>query len=223
MHYLNLDLPKNPSNLSSQEILNKFQNKPTFESDYYEIFDPLDILSTQLLSKFDEIKLNPKNVVVFNTRPNSTIDSRCIHSDITYNHESKCWENIIFAIHYELENSTNKFYWWDMGSDEKIYPPDKLLYPMDSKILYPYKQSSLIKLNGIHYGHRLKIGHSENNKIINEHLVCPYFPTLIRTDVPHSTAVQSTDSVRLGISIRFDESKFKSWNEVLTFFDPYKI
>ena len=47
-------------------------------------------------------------------------------------------------------------------------------------------------------------------------------PTLVRTNAPHMTIYKSTLLPRVGVSVRFDESDFDTWEDVTAFMQQIK-
>lgn len=76
-------------------------------------------------------------------------------------------------------------------------------------------------LHGIHYVRRGHFGIPDGAIKLDETVIDG--ATLVRTDVPHMTAYDSQLHRRISVSVRFDESQFDSWNQVVEQLKPYSL
>ena len=127
-----------------------------------------------------------------------------IHSDISW--VDGHWERFYYAVNYEVSSSVSKLTWWET-TDEEVYPPDP-----DPPTFYD-------KLHGIHFGQRSNLDplHSGYKKI--DSLEVGNFPVLINTIVPHSADYGGLNSLRWGLSLRFNR-QVSSWEEAVELFRP---
>ena len=179
----------------------------------YNLRLPADVLNDNVLEVFRGMGLSPKFVSLFGRNDTSgEIENRMIHTDIQYLGGDKCnkesWKRLIFGINWEIEGSHNIFSWWDMNAVNECYPAEDLVKKYDI-------------LNGIHYVKRGNLGVPEGAKKIEETVIDG--PTLVRTNIPHMTLYHNPKNTRVGISVRFDESKFNGWDDVVKYFEPYTI
>ena len=199
-YFLKLNFPKNPI----KDIL-----APEIQSPILHAFRPIsprDHLTDEVYDKFNEIGLIPQYVFLFGSnRRRSTLTNRMIHTDLHIGKTGE-WEKFIFGINWEINGSHNEFYWWDTSSAKEVWPS---------------KNTPKVSLNGIHYGHRMKLGVPEGVKKLDQTVIDG--PTLIRTNVAHSTEYHNENQNRLGITVRFDESNFNNWEEVLEKLKPYEL
>jgi hypothetical protein len=165
------------------------------------IAEPSEIFTSEVLAIFNNLDLRPK-MVVLHGRNNQTSNpsDRLIHSDISYDPTVKnSWRNMVAAVNWEIEGSYTNFFWYDMNDMKKCWPAETAI----SKVF-----------NGIHYGERLQFGIPENIKILDQTTIDR--PTLVRTDIPHTTLYHNPISNRIGISLRFFEEDYNySWDDAL--------
>lgn len=172
----------------------------------YKILRPKEILSEETMAKLYEMGLRPKFVVLFGRNDkDSSLENRVIHTDVSKDETGK-WKKLLFGINWEINSSHNDFVWWDTSACEELWPEDDALRPL---------------LNGIHYGKRRTPGIPENAVKAAQTTIDG--PTLVRTDVPHITVYHNETENRLGISVRFDESEFETWDQVLEKLRPYAL
>lgn len=202
--FLKLRLPENP--IKDMKIIHD-----TTVSGGYNLVLPGQVLSDEIMDIFISMGLKPKFVSLFGRNDHDgTNENRMIHSDIGLNHKGE-WQKILFGINWEVTGHENIFCWWDMSKVKECWPNE----PLPKK--YDY-------LNGIHYGKRLNLGVPDGAVLLEETLIDK--PTLVRTDLPHSTVYKPGSNVirnRIGISVRFFEEDFNSWDDVHQFFKPYSI
>lgn len=206
INYRKLNLPKipikNPEEVVKIHILGG-----------YNLVRPKEILTDEIMDIFSQHRLKPSFVGLFGRSDKSgTTDTRMIHTDIqlsgTDRMDKNSWKKLLFGINWELFDAQNIFSWWDMGNVPECWPAE------DIAVKYNY-------LNGIHYGKRGNLGIPEGaTKIEEVDISCP---TLVRTNIPHMTVYNSKSTNRVGISIRFDESGFDNWDDVIEFFKPITV
>lgn len=175
----------------------------------YEILEPDQILTEDIVELFRSIGLSAKYVVLFsNNNSRVSLDHRVIHTDVTLGPDGK-WKKIIAGLNFELdEESTNEFIWLDMSAYREVLP-DVLI---DRKFQL---------LNGIHYIERSARGIPAALLAVNSTII-DKTPTLVRTDVPHITKYDSYYP-RVGVSIRFDETNVSSWDDIADRFEKYIV
>jgi hypothetical protein len=177
----------------------------------YALYPFSTVLSEDLLSFLKDFPLEQDFVAVFNSKnKQSGLENRMIHSDISLD-KSGHWKDLLFGVHYELEDTVGYFHWWDMKDAEKIYPDS------DKDQI---RSQKFKRLNGIHYGMRGHFGKLENSEIIETAQITG--PTLVRTDVPHCVTYRNPNRNRMSFSLRF-QSKFQTWQEVRDFFKPFEL
>jgi hypothetical protein len=200
-NYYQLNLPQERT--KNTELLEKWVPTPPVDFGFME---PELVLSAQLLDRFKSIGASVRTVVLFGQRPGSVPvkEQRLIHSDVV-NDTGSQWEKITCGINWEFYAYTvTKFHWWDTGSLTEVWPDG----------LSDYYN----KLNSIQYGHRLKRG-TDGARLLDTAEITHATPTLVRTDIPHSTEWNTVTEPRLNISVRFSET-WHSWEEAVRFFRP---
>lgn len=215
INYRRLNLPsipvKDPEEISARTIRGG-----------YNLAMPSDVLTDEIMDIFQQYNLKPIFVTLFGTNKRSgAADDRMIHTDLRATNpvtsESLLdptllgYRKMRFGINWEILNSSNMFSWWDMGDVKECWP-DELLTTAGIKYTY---------LNGIHYGARGRLGIPQGATKLEEVEITG--PTLVRTDLPHMTSFNNPHVNRVGVSIRFDDSRFNSWNDVTDFFKPMTI
>lgn len=197
-YFLKLNLPDNPlKNVFAPEIQAPIPH-------IYRPLSPEDFLTDELLDKFNKIGLSPKYIMLFGSnKKTADLDSRMIHTDL-HTDNNQNWKKSIFGINWEILGGRNEFYWWDMSAMEEVWPQ-----PDDPKTV----------LNGIHYSFRFNLGVPKDAIKLDQTFIDG--PTLVRTNVPHSTKYHNDHHNRLGISVRFDETNFNTWEDVLKKLKPY--
>lgn len=174
----------------------------------YEIIEPDQILTEDIIELFRSIGLSAKNVVLFsNNNTKVSLDHRVIHTDVTLDHDGK-WKKIKAGLNFELEEeSTNEFVWFDMSAYKEVFPE------------HVYGKFQF--LNGIHYVKRNTRGIPTALLAIDSTII-DKTPTLVRTDIPHITKYNSYFP-RVGVSIRFDETNVSSWDDIVDRFEKYIV
>lgn len=201
-NYLKLNLPANPLKRSFEIESQRYINAP------YDVLSPEETLSDEMLTTFQDMKLEPKNVVLFGrNNKSSTLESRVLHSDLALSADG-FWRTLLFGINWEVTGSENVFSWWDCQDIKQAWPNELL-----------EEDSRFKKLNGIHFIQRGYGGIPPGATKIDETVIDG--PTLVRTDVPHMTMYRSAVHNRLGVSVRFNESQFASWNQIVEYFTPW--
>ena len=216
-YYKKLNLPLNPFNDWNslyEEVKAKFPlgNKLPYQ---HTIYDSAGLLTDELTSILDRIGVKVTHVVLFcSSRAVSFNQTRMIHSDLTWDEKSKAWKDIHCGINWELCGGTNLFSWWDMSKTKSVYPlPPYTGMDSNGPIINPTSAT----LNGIHYNNRLTMGiHKEAVKLDEVNIDGPI---LVRTDIPHHTVFASA-KVRVGVSLRIDESELNSWDKIVEQFAP---
>jgi hypothetical protein len=219
-YYKKLNLPAMPFNdwdTIYEEVKAKFPlgNKLTSQ---HTIYDPAGRLTDELTDILDSIGVKVTHIVLFcSSRAVSFNQTRMIHSDLTWDKTAKTWKDIHCGINWELCGGTNLFSWWDMSKTKSVYP----LPPytgMDAN--GPIINHNAATLNGIHYNNRMTLGiHKEAVKLDEVNIDGPI---LVRTDVPHHTVFYS-DKVRVGVSLRIDETDLQSWDQIVDKFKPLSL
>lgn len=203
-NFLKLRLPSNP--VKDMKIIEN-----TVVQGGYNLLLPGQILTDEIMDTFKTMGLRPKFVSLFGRNDHDgTPETRMIHTDIALDKQNK-WQKLLFGINWEVTGHHNMFSWWDMSSLKECWPDE----PLPKK--YDY-------LNGVHYGKRLNLGVPEGAIKLQEVLIDG--PTLVRTDIPHATVYKASDNVtgsRIGVSVRFFEDDFKSWEDVHAFFEKYAV
>lgn len=204
-YYLKLNLPANPLKVDLSEVTEQVINGG------YNLTRPEKVIKDEILDTLAQLKLKPLYVVFFGRNDqDSSLEDRLIHTDIRLGADG-WWKKIIFGLNWEIENSTNEFSWWDMTGLTEIYPFEE----------QPEGFSKYKILNGIHFIERAKFGIPEGATQLDSTMIDG--ATLVRTNVPHLTVYKSNAYKRLGISIRFDERDFRSWDDVVERFRPLAI
>lgn len=196
-YFKKLNLPNNPLK-NSKEIS---QRNITGG---YNIVLP-DVLTDEVLDTFNGLGLRPKMVVLFGKNVKEVKpEDRMIHSDVALDKTiEQQWRKLVAGVNWEIEGSYNDFFWYDMAGIKECWPNEVL--SSGSKFIY---------LNGIHYGERFKMGIPNNIKILDKATIDG--PTLVRTDIPHSTLYNNPTTTRVGVSVRFFEEDFNhSWANAL--------
>ena len=190
-YFKKLNLPMNPC-IDSKAISNLHIIPP------FKIMEPEEILTSEVLTIFNEIGIRPKMVVLHGkndqaSRPGGGL----IHTDLTFDPVlSSGWRKIIAGVNWEIEGSHCDFFWYDMTSIKECWPEETA----PSKVF-----------NGIHYGERRQIGIPETAKILDQTTI--YGPTLVRTEIPHTTLYNNPTTTRIGLSVRFFEEDYNySWD-----------
>jgi hypothetical protein len=177
----------------------------------YNIVKPEEVLNDQVMDTFATWSLTPKFVSLFGRNDqDSKIEDRMIHADVAMNRDGATWRKLIFGINWEIEQSENIFSWWDMSALKECWPDEQLGEFSKYKIL-----------NGIHYVNRGFLGIPDLAVKLDETVISG--PTAVRTEIPHMTLYTSPTYKRLGISVRFDESKFNSWSDVVELLKPHEL
>jgi hypothetical protein len=199
-YFLKLNLKSNP--VSKNPIFDL--STPIVSG--YKILRPDFVLSNEIMEEFKSMGLKTKFVVLFGRNDtSSSTDDRMIHADVCRTDEG-IWKKLLFGINWEITGSYNEFFWWDMSAVPEIWPEE---------------DTPKAILNGIHYKSRGFLGIPDKAVKLDQAIIDG--PTLVRTDVPHSTVYTNNGRNRLGLSVRFDESGFENWEQVLEKFRPYEL
>lgn len=205
-NFLKLNLPPNP-------LKDIKQIEEMIVTGGYNLRRPADVLNDEILQTFQAMDLKPRFVSFFGRNDHDgRVETRMIHTDIQHvsgsTNVKSNWKKILFGINWEIHNSHNIFSWWNMEKLQELWPDED------------YNPASKYRiLNGIHYVARGGLGIPEGAIKIEETQI--NMPTLVRTDIPHMTVYKNPDKKRIGLSVRFDESGFSDWGQVLDFFQPY--
>lgn len=184
----------------SQQLV-KPSNKLSNNTTGYQLLYPSDILSEYALKRIVELVGLPPIFVAIFTRQDITAShtTRMIHTDIQLAKTGN-WQTITCGLNWELNETNNMFQWWDMGTIPEIFPPQ---LPDDKRLKL---------LNGIHFGKRNQLGIHEGATLLDS--VNVKTPTLVRTDIPHSTTYTGVSKQRIGLSVRFAEPHNMSWENL---------
>jgi hypothetical protein len=205
-YYLKLNLPANPLRYSIEVESQRAIVRG------YDLIDPVEILSDEILGIFESMKLQPKFVTIFGRGDKvSSLANRLVHTDLTMNTDGT-WRKMLFGVNWEIApDCYNEFSWWDMTRIPEAWPNEELS-----------ENSKFKHLNGIHYGStRGQMGIPDGAIKLDQTVIDG--PTLVRTEIPHLTVYNSPTYRRLGLSVRFDESNFNSWDDVVKHLDSYRI
>ena len=199
-YFLKLNLPNNPlKNVRAPGI--QLPMKHMFRA-----LPPKDFLTDELLDKFNEMGLTPKHIMLFGSNiKTANINDRLIHTDLHMDNTENL-KRSIFGINWEILGGRNEFYWWDIGPLKEVWPT---------------VSNTKTVLNGIHYGFRYNRGVPNCATKLDQTFIDG--PTLVRTNIPHSTEYHNDHHNRLGISVRFDETDFNTWEDVLEKLKPYEL
>ena len=171
----------------------------------YYVLDP-SVLSDQGVNFFKSMDVSPKFIVIFISKPDASsvsLAQRTVHRDITLDDNNQ-WQSMRCALNWEVTPSTlTEWHWFDMSSVAEVWPNS---IPNDP---------AFCRLSGIHYGARYQTGITPEARMLAK--TCITGPALFRVDVPHGVTYHSpnTDSRRVCISMRFDESNWNSWEKCL--------
>lgn len=205
-YYKKLNLPKNP-------LVDPVAVSATLVNGSYNLVKPRDVLNDEIMDIFSDLKLKPTFVSLFGSvinRKTSSLETRMIHTDIQQQ-PNLTWKKLLFGINWEIGDAENIFSWYDMSKLQEIWPG----------VVAPTKYQTL---SGIHYVKRFNNGIPEGAVKLDETtLTYDGGPTLVRTNVPHITLYKSKLLPRVGVSVRFDESEFDTWEDVTAFMEKSKI
>lgn len=215
-YYKKLNLPSNPFkdwDTVYGQVKEKFPLGKITQT-YHTIYDPEGLLTDELVNILDSIGVKVTHVVLFcSGRGLSFKETRLIHSDLTWDEERKSWIDFHCGINWEL-SGINTFSWWDMSKTKPVYPLPPYSGMNENG---PIINTELAILNGVHFDNRLQMGIHKNAVMLEE--VCMDGPMLVRTDVPHQT-VFTSGKVRVGVSLRIDETELNSWDKIVKQFAP---
>ena len=210
-YYKKLNLPSNPF-INWPELRNEVTKAESDSASYqrnHGVYKSQGLLTPEIEETFDSIGIKISHIVLFcNRRSFSNEKNRIIHSDLTWDYKNGAWKNFHCGINWEMIGSTNLFSWWDMSKHKAIYPQK----PDEDEIA-----NNKFILHGINFDRKLQQGIHEHAVKLDEVIIDR--PTLVRTDVPHMTVFKSI-GVRVGISLRIDESQLNSWDEIVEKFKP---
>ena len=214
-YYKKLNLPANPFkdwDAVYADVIEDF-SQPRFISKNHKNFDPHGLLSDEIEAVADQVGIKFTNIVCFcSGRSKSFNETRLIHSDVYWDYENKAWKNYKCGINWELRAS-NLFSWWDMNAVMAV-PPLAPYITVDGE---PVVDHDLAKLHSVHYKKRLSLGIPKEAVKLDETYITG--PTLVRTEVPHHTVFDDTD-IRVGVSLRIDETELNSWDKIVERFAP---
>jgi hypothetical protein len=200
---MKLNLPKNP-------LVDPIAVANTLIVENYNLVKPRDVLTDEVMDIFSDLKLKPSFVTLFGANnKKSSPPYRMIHTDLQQQADQS-WKKLLFGINWEIGDAENLFSWYDMSKLKEVYPSSMI--PKKFKIL-----------GGIHYENRFQLGVPDSAVKLDETLMTfDTGPTLVRTDVPHMTVYRSKLLPRVGVSVRFDESDFDTWEDVTAFMQQIK-
>lgn len=178
---------------------------------------PRNHLSDELLDIFDRAGIKPGYLVFFCNDQSKNLDDRMVHTDlvtvqdprfVTEIVETTPWRRASFGINFELYNGLNHFHWYNEPTTTPALMPTGELPVWNAW------------LQGIHYGARKQIGIPPDCQEQAQTTISSK-PTLVRSDVPHSTdfTLAPDQKLRLGVSIRFYEPW--TWTEAEAKFAPW--
>lgn len=199
LNYRLLNLPTNP--IKDTKGFIRMLDAGFYRKTQFNL--PTSILSEEILDIFDSIEVKIKTIAVFSFRylPVSR-DSRLLHKDVVKVDDQ--WKPVVCGVNWELTPTESQIDWYDTAR-EPVYPTD------DEPFYYP---------QGIHYGHRDRLGIFPETDTRLETYMSKGAPFLMRTDVPHIVSNnQPFEGARYSISLRF-EYNFASWTEALLQFKP---
>lgn len=200
-NFLKLRLPANP--VKDQSIIDTVNINGG-----YNLLLPKQILTDEIMEIFYNMGLKPKYVTLFGRNDfDGSIDTRMIHADVALSKDGN-WQKMLFGINWEVTGHHNIFSWWDMSAYEELYPAENLPKKYDY-------------LNGIHYVERGNRGVPPMAVKLEETVI--EGPTLVRTELPHMTVYNGPAKSRVGLSVRFFEDDFNTWDDVYNFFEKYSL
>lgn len=184
----------------------------------YRIFHKEQLISDSVIATITETTgLAPDcYCVVFVNSASTNLANRWLHSDVVSVEDPRTiedmitvqWRSASFGINFELFDIENHFYWFDVPEDVPRQQPNITL------------NKSFAWLHGVHFGPvRRRGGIPEGSREI-ENCNIGVVPTLVRTDIAHSTEFKIPQGIRrrIGVSLRFYQDI--SWNEAWTLFQP---
>jgi hypothetical protein len=214
-YYKKLNLPANPFkdwDSVYNEVRAEFSN-PRFLDKNHKNLNPEGLLNDEITELAQTLDIKFTNIVCFSSgRAKSWKETRLIHRDLYWDYTNKAWRSYYCGINWELRAS-NLFSWWDMSAIPEA-PPFHPYVITDGVVGIDH---DLAKLNGVHYGKRLSMGIHKDAVKLDETYIDG--PTLVRTDIPHMTVFNDTD-IRVGISLRIDETDLNSWDKIVQRFAP---
>ena len=190
MNYFKLNLPRVPIKSSK---LNRSAN-----NDLWEIYtDVEDILSNDLLARFEKLGAQPSMVVMFQA-PTNVRKVPLVHTDLKWRDNN--WTTVPCAINWELQPIDTTVRWYDTANCIEFWPKATF-----DQAPYPFNH-----LNAILYNHEENVGgEPDGSVLIEEAKVNNSDPILFRTDIPHGVTFQSKAPNRFMASVRF--SNINSW------------
>jgi hypothetical protein len=208
---MKLNLPKNPL-VDPVAVSSRLITNGRLAAGGYDLVEPGEVLTDEIMDIFSDLKLKPKFVTLFGSGANrrtSTVNDRMIHTDIQQLPDLT-WKKMLFGINWEIGDAENIFSWYDMSKLPEVYPG----------VVVPSKFRTL---GGIHYIRRFNPGIPEGAVTLDQTtLTFGSGPTLVRTNVAHLTVYKSKLLPRVGVSVRFDESDFDTWEDVTAFMGAIK-
>jgi hypothetical protein len=198
-YFHRLNLPATP--VKNAHLIDNYE---WTDNGYHIWTRPSYHLSDELLDIFNRTDLIPGYLVFFCEKYSKTVGQRMVHTDLVTEEDPRLvtqidrttrWRKSSFGINFELYGGLNEFHWYSTPSTTKEVWPSSDVMPLWYS-----------RLQGIHYGSRKQLGippdcQEQACTVIDSR------PTLVRTDVPHSTGfeIPSNSNIRLGVSIRFYE------------------
>jgi hypothetical protein len=217
-YYKKLNLPANPFkdwDAVYAEVRAEFAS-PRFVNKNHKNIDPHGLLSDELEALAKALDIKFTNIVCFcNGRAKSFNETRLVHSDVYWDYQHNTWKNYKCGINWELRAS-NLFTWWNMDAVVAV-PPLSPYTTVDDEVVIDH---DLAKLHSVHYKKRLSLGIPKEAIKLDETYITG--PTLVRTEVPHHTIFDDTD-IRVGISLRIDETELNSWDKIVKQFESVTI
>lgn len=178
----------------------------------YSVLEPNRIITEKGMILFKRINVIPKTVILFSNKlSNADMDRRIIHSDVYI--DGNQWKHYGFGVNFELADTVTNFIWWGMDKYPKIYPD------IDRHRGAEAYYNAPLPIGIVQYQQIGAVGIPDQATRLEE--VAFTGPILVRTDIPHSTTYHTNGNRRIGVSIRFDETTFRSWETVRELFSLY--
>lgn len=208
-YFMKLNLPKNP-------LIDADEVTATLVQGGYNLVYPKAVLTEEILDIFSDLKLTPSFVTLFGRGDKtSTLNDRFLHTDLQLQ-QNLTWKKMLFGINWEIGDTENIFTWWNTDQVKACWPDEDKAQAHELPLKYKL-------LNGIHYEQRHKAGIPENAVKLAETIISQESgPMLVRTDVAHATYYTSSNT-RVGVSVRFKESDFDQWSDVVSHLTSIKV
>lgn len=196
-YYYRLDLPNNP--LSNVTIpLN-----PEHSVGGVVYPQSKDIINQQTIDIFASVGLEVDCCIIFLRKPAKANPERrnqnIVHRDFKFiGDQIQPWH---YGVNYELHGGSSVLSWWDVNN---------------VPLKYPTKNTNNVKLCTIMYGD-MNNPFNDDYQLL-ESVEMSSIPTLVNTDIPHSTNYYDRRKRSLSLSIRFT-NVVSSWEESVALFN----